>query len=154
MVKIKIVATGQEKDKNINSAIADFKKRISRFAKISIVFVDEFPQKNESEIVVSKEKESVNQLKNFEGFTFVLDSTGKTFSSEELAKKIDNIMLANSTITFIIGGSCGLSEKVKEKADCLLSFGKITFPHELMRLVLAEQIYRAFTINNNLPYHK
>lgn len=154
MVKIKIVATGSEKDKNLVAVISEFEKRLSRWAKINIVYVQEFAPANANMIETSKERESVAQLKHFEGFNIVLDSQGIMLSSEEFADKMATIMQNNSTITFIIGGSCGLSDKVKKQADLLMSFGKITFPHELMRLVLIEQIYRAFTINNNLPYHK
>lgn len=154
MVKIKIVATGSEKESELKKSVADFSKRLSAWANVSIVFVPEFAPKSDGEIENSKKKESVLQLKNFEGFTIVLDRRGEMLSSEEFAQKLDKVMLSFSTITFVIGGSCGLSDEVINKANFVLSFGKITFPHEIMKLVLIEQIYRAFSINNNLPYHK
>ena len=154
MVKIKIIATGNEKDKFINGAISELTKRISRWAEVKIIYVNEYAPINDSMIETSLTRESEAQLKNFEGFVFALDKAGKTYSSEEFAEKLDRLTLTNSTITFIIGGSCGLSNTVKDKANALLSFGPLTLPHELARLVLVEQIYRAFTIKNNLPYHK
>ncbi|MBO4570133.1 MAG: 23S rRNA (pseudouridine(1915)-N(3))-methyltransferase RlmH [Clostridia bacterium] len=154
MVKIKIVATGSGKEKELTKSVEDFTKRLSAWANVSVVYVPEFAPKNNGEIENSKKKESILQLKSFEGFTICLDRRGEMLSSEEFAKKIDNIMLSSSTITFVIGGSCGFSKEVLDKANFVMSFGKITFPHEIMKLVLIEQIYRAFSINNNLPYHK
>ena len=154
MVKIKIIATGSGKEKELTKSVEDFSKRLSAWANVSIVYVPEFAPKNSGEIENSKKKESALQLKNFEGFTICLDRRGEMLSSEEFAKKIDNIMLSFSTITFVIGGSCGFCQEVLDKANFVMSFGKITFPHEIMKLVLIEQVYRAFSINNNLPYHK
>ncbi len=88
------------------------------------------------------------------GYIILLDVLGKGITSTELAEKIENITQTNSKITFVIGGSYGVSNQVKQAADYRLSFSKLTFPHQLMRVVLAEQVYRAFTINNNITYHK
>ena len=154
MLKIKVIATGAERDKNIKALASEFVKRTGRWAKVEIIFVPEFAPQNQNAIAASVKRESEAQLKNIEGFVFALDSHGEQLKSEEFASKIDKISQSFSTITFIIGGSCGLDNSVKTRADALLSFGKMTLPHELARLVLVEQVYRAFTILSNLPYHK
>lgn len=155
MVKVKIIATGDEKDKNIKALTAEFYKRLSRWCKCEEVFVSEIPPKSDAEISISKKKESELQLSKIEGFVVALDRTGKMLDSLEIARTLDNIQtMGNSTISFMLGGSNGFDESVLKRADLVLSFGKITLPHELARLVLVEQIYRAFTINNNKTYHK
>lgn len=155
MVKIKIVATGDEKDKNIKALTAEFYKRLSRWCKVEEVFVPELPPKTEAEIPLEKKKEAELQLAKVEGFVIALDRTGKMLDSVEIAKTIDEVQTqGNSTISFLIGGSNGFDKAVLNRANLVLSFGKITLPHELARLVLVEQIYRAFTINNNKTYHK
>lgn len=155
MVKIRIVATGDIKDKNIKSLIDEFYKRLSRWAKIEEFYLPEISPKNDAEIPVAKRKQAEFQLEKFEGFCIALDRTGREMDSIEFANKIKNVQVQGfSTITFLIGGSNGFDKSVLSKANLILSFGKFTFPHELARLILAEQIYRAFTINNNITYHK
>lgn len=155
MVKIKIVATGDIKDKNIKALIDEFYKRLSRWCKIEEIYLPEIPPKNEAEIPLAKKRQAELQLEKFDGFCIALDRTGKQIDSLEFANLLKRVQVqGSSTITFLIGGSNGFDEKVLNKADFVLSFGKFTYPHELMRLVLTEQIYRAFTINNNIAYHK
>ena len=155
MVKIKIIATGLVKNKNIKPITDEYYKRISRWAQISEEFLPEVLVKNEGEIEAKKQKEGKLQLEKAEGFIIAMDKGGIMPSSEEFAKKLDNIMAnGNSTISFIIGGSNGLDKAVLNRADLILSFGKITYAHEIMRICLSEQIYRAFTILNNIAYHK
>ncbi len=156
-MNINIVCVGNIKEKFIEQAIQEYKQRISKFANVNIVEVkEEKLTKNYSlkdiEICVEKESEKIlNQLK---GYSVLLDIDGKMLSSVELAKKMENIFLTNSTINFIIGGSYGVSEKLKNSVDFRLSFSKLTFPHQLFRVNVLEQIYRAFTIINNITYHK
>lgn len=156
-MNINIVCVGNIKEKFIEQAIQEYKQRISKFANVNIVEVkEEKLTKNYSlkdvEICVEKESEKIlNQLK---GYSVLLDIDGKMLSSVELAKKMENILLTNSTINFIIGGSYGVSEKLKNSVDFRLSFSKLTFPHQLFRVNVLEQIYRAFTIINNITYHK
>ena len=156
-MNINIVCVGNIKEKFIEQAIQEYKQRISKFANVNIVEVkEEKLTKNYSlkdvEICVEKESEKIlNQLK---GYSILLDIDGKMLSSVELAKKMENIFLTNSTINFIIGGSYGVSEKLKNSVDFRLSFSKLTFPHQLFRVNVLEQIYRAFTIINNITYHK
>lgn len=158
-MNINIISVGKIKEKYFTAAIEEYSKRLSRFAKLIITEIpdERIPDNaSEKEIEIVKETEGRKILSklNENSFVITLCIEGKELSSEELAKKITDISMASSNITFIIGGSLGLSNAVKNKSQLRLSFGKITFPHQLMRVVLLEQIYRAFKINNNESYHK
>lgn len=156
-MKVNIVAVGKIKEKYFTDAINEYAKRLSRFTEFSVVEVDEYKNQktSEEEIQITKKIEGERLLKKAKGIIIAMDRQGKMLSSEELACKIKVIFTYNaSEISFLIGGSNGLSQEVINKADYLVSFGKITYPHQLMRVILSEQIYRAFTINNSLPYHK
>lgn len=144
---IKIICLGKIKEKYLTELIKDYEKRISRFHKISII------ELNDSN---NLKKEAVDILKhiNNQDYVIALDVNGETIDSVSLAKKIDNIFLTHSIITFIIGSSEGLANEIKERANCRLSFSKQTFPHGLFRGMLLEQIYRSFKILNNETYHK
>lgn len=143
---IKILCVGKIKEKYLREAISDYMKRVSKYHKISVV---ELEDSNMAE-------ESVKILKNIDGRDYVitLEIDGKQMTSVELADKIDKVFLINSNITFVIGGSNGLDKRVKERSNFSLSFSKLTFPHQLFRLILLEQIYRSFKILNNETYHK
>ena len=157
MIKINIVTVGNLKEKYLIECEKEYQKRISRFANINIIEIEEEKlPKNYSDADISKclVKESIKIEKYLSGYIVVLDVKGKNLSSEEFAKKINEINLNFDTITFVIGSSYGLSENIKEKANLLLSFSKRTVPHQLFRIMALEQIYRAFTINNNILYHK
>lgn len=152
-MKINIVAVGKIKEKFFTDAIQEYQKRLSKFCDFKIVEVNESSSyknleeksKLEGELLLSKSK----------GYLIALDGSSKQLSSEEIANEIHEKMINGvSEVTFIIGGSNGLSQEVLNKANLKLSFGKITFPHQLFRVVLSEQIYRAFTIINGMPYHK
>lgn len=160
MLKITIVAVGKIKEKYLKMGIDEFSKRLSRYSKLEIIEIsDEKAPENLSE-------KEIGMVKSIEGKKIISklkpDSTiitlaidGKKMSSEKFAKTIENLSIAGkSHITFVIGGSLGLSEEVISLADIKLSFSDMTFPHQLMRLILVEQIYRAFRINANEPYHK
>lgn len=152
-MKINIVCVGKIKEKYFTDAVAEYSKRLSRFAELKIIEVNE--ESKISSISKKCEIESENLLAKCSGIIVALDGAGKMLSSPEIASYIKTKTNSGSSeISFVIGGSNGLSEKLKSKADLVLSFGKITFPHQLFRVVLLEQIYRAFTILENLPYHK
>lgn len=156
-MKIKIVAVGKIKENFYREAVAEYLKRLSRFCKMEIAEVDEELCTNSSEknILATKQAEGERIVKHIKGYVVALDMRGKELASEELAEKIKTLATSGvSEISFVIGGSFGLSDEVREKADMLLSFGRATFPHQLMRVVLCEQIYRGFMINEGSPYHK
>lgn len=156
MLAVNIVCVGKIKESYFRDAIAEYSKRLGRFCKLSILEVDEELQKGDSikEIDRVKQREGERIISKLSGFVIALDSKGKELTSNGLAEYIENVLLTNSVINFVIGGSNGLSDAVKNKADNMLSFGKVTYPHQLMRVILTEQIYRAFMINSNSAYHK
>lgn len=152
-MKVNIVAVGKIKEKFFTDAINEYAKRLSKFCEFNIVEVDE--ASNVTSLDLKKEKEGDLLLNKAKGYIIALDGKGKLISSEDLAKTLDeNMVNGVSEFSFIIGGSNGLSDAVKNKANAVVSFGKITFPHQLFRVVLSEQIYRAFTIINHINYHK
>ena len=143
---IKIVCVGKIKEKYLQDAIQDYMKRISKYHKVNIIELEDS----------NMEEESVRILKNIDNKDYVitLDIEGNFISSMEFAEKIDKQFINNSNIVFVIGGSDGLDIKVKERSNYSLSFSKLTFPHQLFRVILLEQIYRCFKILNNETYHK
>lgn len=152
-MKVNIVCVGKIKEKFFTDAIAEYQKRLSRFCNFNIIEVDEASKIDNLE--KKSEAEGNLLLAKCTGVVVCLDGKGKMFSSPEIAKFIKKKEVSgNSEMTFVIGGSNGLSQAVLKRADLLLSFGNITYPHQLFRVVLSEQIYRAFTILNGLPYHK
>ena len=155
-MNINIICVGKIKEKYILDGIQEFAKRMQAFGKLKIFELKE--DGNDSNRNMSIEKESKSILETLEknkGFKILLDIQGKNFSSEDMALQIEKIGLnGDSTINFIIGGSYGVSEDIRKSADLKLSFSKMTFPHQLMRLILIEQIYRWFSIIKNTKYHK
>lgn len=129
------------------------KKRISKYHNIEIYELQDEGLRDK-QTTIKKEKEKILKIINSKDYLIVLDINGKEMNSIQLAKKIDEIFISNSNITFIIGGSYGIDDAIKKLADLRLSFSKLTFPHQLFRIILLEQIYRAFKINNNEEYHK
>lgn len=156
MLTVNVVCVGKIKESYFRDAIAEYSKRLGRFCKLNVIEVDEELQKSETakEIERVKQREGDRIIAKLNGLVIALDSQGKELTSNGLADYISNVSLTNSAISFVIGGSNGLSADVKNKADMLLSFGKVTYPHQLMRVILTEQIYRAFMINSNSAYHK
>ena len=157
MLKINIVAVGKVKEKYFAEGINEYLKRLTRFAEVKIIEVKEevCPKETDGEIksVIKREGESILPL--LKGYVIALCIEGKKLSSEDLSLKIKEIAVnGDSEITFVIGGSYGLSDRVKNLAFNKVSFSDMTFPHTLFRLMLTEQIYRAFSIINNSPYHK
>lgn len=143
---IKIVCVGKIKEKYLQEAINDYMKRIGKYHKIEIIELDDNN--------ISTEKEKILKNINDRDYVITLDIEGKSLSSIELADKIDKTFICNSNICFVIGGSYGLDKEIKERSDFSLSFSKLTFPHQLFRVILLEQIYRSFKILNNETYHK
>lgn len=153
VMKINIVCVGKIKENFFTDAIKEYSKRISRFAELKIIEVDE--ESKQSNLEQKSKLEGEKLLAKCAGVIVALDGGGKMLSSVEVSNFIQTKKnQVNSTISFVIGGSNGLSQEVLRKADLVLSFGKITFPHQLFRVVLIEQIYRALTIIEGLPYHK
>lgn len=159
-MNIKIVCVGKLKEKYFKDGIAEYVKRMSRFAKVKIVQVsdEKAPEKlSPAEMEQVKEiegKRILDKIKDKE-YVYVTAIKGIERTSEAFAKELSNLTTyGHSDITFVIGGSLGTSDAVNKRADDLISFGKFTMPHQLMRLVLIEQIYRAFMINSGSPYHK
>ena len=149
---IRIICIGKIKEKYFTEAIKEYLKRITKYSKIEIVELQDY--EGDIKTVLKRESEEIlNQLKE-KSYIITLEIDGSLLSSLELSKKIDNIMLNNPNITFIIGGSYGLDEEVKKISNYKLSFSKLTFPHQLFRVILLEQIYRSFKIINNESYHK
>ena len=150
---IKIITVGSIKEKYLKEAIDEYTKRISKYTNIEIIEVKDegLVEPNKSLIL---EEEKILKHINDKDYIITLEIEGKELSSTELASTLDKIQLEASTITFIIGGSYGLSQNIKDKAKLHLSFSKMTFPHQLFRVFLLEQIYRSFKINNNESYHK
>lgn len=151
-MKINIVAVGKIKEKFYIEAIDEYKKRLSKFCELNII---EVPEKSfEQNIDKKVQEESKLLFGACKGPIVLLDRQGRQISSPELSQIIDHFSMQTSTINFVIGGSNGVDEALKQSAKQTISFGKITYPHQLFRVVLTEQIYRAFTIINGLPYHK
>jgi 23S rRNA (pseudouridine1915-N3)-methyltransferase len=150
---IKIITVGQLKEKYLKDAIAEYEKRIKKYTNIEIIEVKDEGLVEEQK-ALKLEAEKINKYLNDKEYIVTLEIEGKQLSSTEFAKKMDSIFQINSNITFIIGGSYGLSDDIKKKSNLALSFSKMTFPHQLFRVLLLEQIYRAYKINNNESYHK
>lgn len=156
-MKFKLCVVGKIKESYFRQAIDEYVKRISRFASVEIAEVDEClfkgtPNPKEIDKIIQIEGERL--LSVAEGCVIALDIGGKELDSEQLSQEIFRRTQQFSTFSFVIGGSNGLSDQVKSRADLRLSFGKITLPHQLCRVVLCEQLYRACCIRNNVPYHK
>ncbi len=146
VIKVNIVAVGRLKESFFEEAVAEYVKRLARFCSVKVM---EIPDGK------SPEAEGAEILKKLTGCVILCDVQGKLISSEDLATIIDTkVSGGKSELTFVIGGSEGLSEAVKKVGEEKISFGRVTFPHRLMRVILAEQVYRAFTILNGTPYHK
>ncbi len=146
---IKIICVGKIKEKYLKDAIEEYKKRITKYSKIEII---EVPDQTDN--ILTKEKNLILKHLNQKDYIITLAIEGKSISSTEFATKIDNIFITHPNIAFIIGGSYGIHEDIKKLSNFSLSFSKMTFPHQLFRVLLLEQIYRCFKINNNESYHK
>ncbi|MBQ8803963.1 MAG: 23S rRNA (pseudouridine(1915)-N(3))-methyltransferase RlmH [Tyzzerella sp.] len=159
-MKITVITVGKIKEKYLKDAIAEYSKRLSKYCKLEIVEVaDEKTSDNASEVVEdsirSKEAERILKYVKDDAYVITLEINGKQLTSEELADKVEKLGVQGmSHIIFIIGGSIGLGKEVLQRSNYALSFSKMTFPHQLMRVILLEQIYRSYRIINGEPYHK
>ncbi len=157
MVKINLVCVGKVKEKYFSDGIEEYKKRLGKYCEFNIIeLAEENYNKVDSALIETiKEKEGERILSVLKGFVYVMAIEGKKTSSEKLAANIKRLVdNGQGVITFVIGGSYGVADKVKNKANELLSFSDMTFPHTLFRLMLTEQIYRAFSIIGGSAYHK
>ena len=159
-MRITVVCIGKIKEKYLKLGIDEFSKRLSKYCKLEVIELDDekAPENlSDKEMNIIKDKEGkkiLNKLKD-NSYVIALAIDGKNLSSEELANRIEDLSVNGiSHIVFVIGGSLGLSDDVLRRANYKLSFSKMTFPHQLMRLILLEQVYRAYRINNGEPYHK
>lgn len=159
-MKITLITVGKIKEKYLKDAIAEYSKRLSRYCKLEIVEVaDEKTPDNASDTVEDairdKEGERILKYVKEDAYVITLEIAGKMLTSEEMAEKIEKLgVQGTSYIIFIIGGSIGLGKEILKRSDYALSFSKMTFPHQLMRVILLEQIYRSYRIINHEPYHK
>ena len=158
MVHINIICVGKIKENYLKEAILEYSKRLSKYCKLSFFEIDDEQIPNNLNTKISENIKEIEgnkilaHIKN--SYVISLDLTGKQYSSEEFSAKLENIALLNSNITFIIGGSLGLSKEVLQKSNELICFSKMTFPHQLIRVFLLEQLFRAFKIQNHEIYHK
>ena len=158
MLHIDIICVGKIKENYLKDAIAEYSKRLSKYCILNIVELNDekLPSKlNDSLSFEIKQKESQAILSHIKNGSYViaLDLKGKNYSSEEFSNKIENLSITNSHITFLIGGSLGMTEDLLNKANESICFSKMTFPHQLIRVFLLEQIFRSFKISNNETYH-
>ena len=159
MLNVNIICIGNLKEKFFTDALTEYKKRLGRYCKFEVV---ELPEEKIADNVtqsqidktLTKEGEKILSKIGKSDYVVAMCIEGKQLSSEELSRKLEDISLTHSTVNFVIGGSWGLSPDVKKRADMRLSVSKMTFPHQLFRVMLSEQIYRAFSITANAKYHK
>lgn len=156
MLSVNLICVGKIKEKYIIMGIEEFTKRLQSFIKFNLIELKEDGNDNNREESIKKECILIkNNLEKFKGYNILLDVQGKEFSSEKMSETIEKLTVQGiSTINFIIGGSYGVSDEIKAISNIRLSFSKMTFPHQLMRLIFMEQLYRWFTITNNIKYHK
>lgn len=159
MINLTVIAVGKLKEKYLRDGCGEYIKRLGAFSKVNIVEIDEEkigdnPSNAQIKTVIEKEGQRIIKKIPKSSAVITLCIEGKEYSSPDFSKLIENISMNNSSICFIIGGSFGLSDEVKSLSSSKLSFGKMTLPHQLARMVLLEQIYRAFSISNNSKYHK
>ncbi len=158
-MNITVICIGKLKEKYLKEAVSEYSKRLSRFVKLDIAElpdckIPENASPAQERAVLDKEGEKILSRIKPDSYTVAMCIEGKQLSSTEIAGELNQISMVSGNITFIIGGSLGLSDDVKKRADMHLSFGRITLPHQLMRVILLEQVYRGYKINNHEAYHK
>lgn len=159
-MKITVISVGKIKEKYLRDAIAEYTKRLGKYCKLELIETPDektpdHASKVQEDMIRAKEAERILRHMREDAYVITLEIEGKELSSEKLAEKIENLGIqGKSHIIFIIGGSIGLGDEVLRRSDFALSFSKMTFPHQLMRVILLEQIYRSFRIINGEPYHK
>lgn len=159
-MKITVITVGRLKEKFYREAAAEYEKRLGRYCKLEILQVEDEKTpdkaaKAEEDLILRREADRIIKLLREDAFVVTLEIEGRMYASEEFAREIERRQTAGiSHMQFVIGGSLGLHEEVRKKADLAVSFSKMTFPHQLMRVVLLEQLYRAYRIIHGEPYHK
>lgn len=155
-MNVYVICVGKIKDKYINEGITEFSKRMQTFANLEIIELKEFTKEANTSISIKKETdEIIKYLEKLNSYEILLDLDGKELSSPSMSEYIETLKNRGiSRISFIIGGSDGVNRELKQRVDFKLKFSNFTFPHQLMRLILMEQIYRWFAISNNIKYHK
>ena len=160
MLKVTLLTVGKVKEKYLRDGIDEYAKRLSRYCNLSILEVEDEKtpdeaSETEEELIKKKEADRLFKYIKDDAYVIALAINGRQLDSPEFSKKIDSLGLSGkSNLTFIIGGSLGLHDSILKRADMLLSFSKMTFPHQLMRMIFLEQLYRAYRIMKNEPYHK
>ena len=149
---IKIICVGKVKENYYREAIEEYLKRLSKYTKVEVIEVNDLNYDKEK--TIREESKLIIDKLNNNDYKILMDINGEILDSVSLSKKLNDLMISNSSITFIIGGSYGVSDELKRMVDYRLSFSILTFPHQLFRVVLLEQIYRCFKIINNEEYHK
>ncbi len=150
---IKIICVGKIKEEYLRNAIKEYEKRLSKYTKLEIIECSDYGNLDISSIL-EKEKEEISRYIQDKDYLVTLEIEGKELDSVSFSEKIEQIFLTHSNITFVIGGSYGIHEDIKKKSQLHLSFSRMTFPHQLFRVLLLEQIYRSFKIINHESYHK
>ena len=150
---IKIICVGKIKEQYWKEAILEYQKRLSKYTKLSIIEVSDIDG-NHIPTILEQERNLIEKHIESKDYVITMEIDGKQLSSIELSQKLDVVFLSYSNITFVIGGSYGLHQDIKKKANYALSFSKLTFPHQLFRVLLLEQLYRTYKIRNNESYHK
>lgn len=150
---IKIICLGKIKEKSVQEVIKEYQKRLTKYTKLELIELEDIKDKDVNYALKREEEEILKHIKKDDNL-IILDINGKEYTSEEFASLIDKELTYNSNITFIIGSSHGLSKTIKELTSKKVSFSKLTFPHQLFRLIFFEQLYRSFKIINNEEYHK
>ena len=150
---IKIICLGKIKESYLIEAIKEYEKRISKYTQLQIIELEDCGI-DDKKVILKKEEEKILKVLNPKDYIITLEIEGKELSSIEFSKKLEDTFITDSNITFVIGGSYGLSDEIKKLSNYKLSFSKMTFPHQLFRVILLEQIYRSFKIINNEEYHK
>lgn len=150
---IKIICVGKIKEKFYRDALLEYEKRLRKFVKVELIQVDD-EKGDHPQVVMQKERDRIQKYIHEKDYLITLEIEGTSLTSLELSKKIDELSQRYPTITFIIGGSYGLHDDIKKQSDFQLSFSKLTFPHQLFRILLLEQIYRSYKILHHEAYHK
>ena len=149
MKRLELLCVGKIKEDYLNAGIAEYVKRLGRYCDVVVTALPDMPDSP-----TEAEEESKALSARFDGFVILADIGGKAVTSEEFSELIGRAYLTHPKVQFVIGGSRGVTDELRRRADPRVSFGRVTYPHKLMRLIAAEQLYRAFTIAEGLPYHK
>lgn len=150
---IKLICVGKIKESFFEEAIKEYKKRLSRYTKLQIIEVEDVKGDNTS-LIKARERDLIQKYIEIKDYVITLEIEGKNLTSEEFSKSLEKLQMENANITFIIGGSYGLDQKIKNRSNLALSFSKLTFPHQLFRIIFLEQLYRSYKIMHNETYHK